>query len=122
METKTTDDLTSKVEVRFTESEDKVAKEVNRDVMEEAVLLVATEKNRMALELRDQGKIAEAKAMLKGNIGWLNDASIRYDSVKLKDYSIKNSASIGNLEGREWEAERKRMRRQQHKNDMQQLW
>ena len=120
MATRTTDRLTSSVAVRFTDDPKTVAKSENRDVMVAAVEMVATQNNRLALDLRDQGKVQEAWDVLTGNVSFLNSNALRLDSERLKDYAIANNDDAKNLDETHWKAQRKRMRAWQYYNEAQQ--
>jgi Ca-activated chloride channel homolog len=119
MQTKTTDALTSTVAVRFTEDAEKVAQSTKSDVMVSVVLHVATEKNKMALELRDRGRVAEAEKVLAGNVDYLAEHTERYKSETLKEYYDNNRDDMQNLDEKNWTRQRKRMLRDQYYNDKQ---
>jgi len=113
MDTKTTDTLKSEIAVRFTEDEEEVVKKTNNKVMADAVLHVATAVNKKALKLRDQGKVAEAKSMLKNNTVYLKSQAKVLKSEKLSKYGDYNDRSASNLGDRDWDRERKLMREEQ---------
>jgi len=119
MQTKTTDTLTSTVAVRFTDDAGKIAQSTKSDVMVSVVLHVATEKNKMALELRDRGRVAEAEKVLAGNVDYLAEHSKRYKSEELKEYYDANRDDMQNLDEENWTRQRKRMLRDQYYNDNQ---
>ena len=73
MQTKTNDKLTSRMAVRFTKAEKAVKENANKDVLVSAVELVANETNKRATELRDQGKIEEARQVLLANGTFIAD-------------------------------------------------
>ncbi|MBI4863035.1 MAG: VWA domain-containing protein [Candidatus Riflebacteria bacterium] len=102
--------------VRFTASESEAASSTDARVMTSAVELVATEVNKLAVTLRDQGKVEEARAALQQNAAYLLDNSRRYNSTALKDYSAVQSFDASNLDPASWAAQRKSMRKWQQNN------
>ncbi len=122
METKTTDRLTSAVAVRFTESKEQVAEERDTQVLEAAVMQVATERNVLATELRDEGKQEEAEKLLKFNAVYLLEQGDDLDSDQLMDYSTDNREDAENLAPSVWKGRRKSMRGSQYKNKSQQSY
>jgi hypothetical protein len=94
----------------------------NQAVMEAAVEAIATENNRTAVVLRDQGKVREAKQQLESNADYLDKAAKKYKSKKLEDYGNKNKSDSENLDDRSWGKTRKSMRDDQTKNDTQRAW
>lgn len=113
--------LVARRSVRTTYSTTDVSRESDARVMEDATLLVATEQNKLAVTLRDQGKMKEAKRILLDNVSSLKDAAVRYKSKKLKDYGARNTDDADNLAGPQWKSQRKKMRRYEHMNEMQQM-
>jgi len=116
MATLTTDRLASSVSVRFSGNAEVVEKEKNPDVMVPAAELVATHRNEMAVALRDKGKIEEARKLLQDNVAFLNEKAKRYRSERLKVYAGQNGADSRNLEGANWQKQRKVMKDWQHYN------
>jgi len=119
MATKTTDQLTSTVAVRFTDDPATVAKAENKEVMVAAVEMVATENNKLAVELRDHGKVEEAKKLLKDNVAYLADNATKYNSKRLDRYSQANHEDAQYLDEANWGEQRKRMRDWQYYNTTQ---
>ena len=120
METKITDKLTSTVSVTFTGSEEAVEKKTSSDVMVAAVTQIANQKNKLALALRDQGRIDEARAILTDNSEYLGWNASKYRSDILLKNAARNLGNAENLEDEDWARERKKMKRYQHKDEMQQ--
>ncbi|MCK5850510.1 MAG: VWA domain-containing protein [Kiritimatiellae bacterium] len=121
METRTNDKLNSNISVRFTESDRKVAEKTDKETMSDAVLQVATEVNKKAVELRDKGQIDEAQKILRGNAVYLEAQGQTLKSKKLTKYSLFNDRAAENLE-KDWDGERKRMREEQSVNSKQRSW
>ena len=120
MATKTSETLTSTVDARFTRSQELVEKKTSKDVMVAAVELIAVETSKRALELRDAGKVDEAKAALVHNAAYLEENAKKYGSAKLEIYGTINVRDASNLEADDWKATRKSMREEQTQRDMQQ--
>lgn len=121
MENKATDKLTSTASVGFTDSESRLTRSTNNNVMVTAVKHVATERNKLALELRDQGKIAEAKTELLHNALYLKKNADKYDSQELQDFGAANSDNANKLSEADWGKARKQMRGWQIYNEQQQI-
>jgi len=118
--TRETDRLTSTVSVRFSDSAASVDKNENRAVMAAAVEQIATEQNKLALQLRDQGQIEEARRTLLKNREYLSENATKYDSDRLKDYGDRQSDDAKALDSSGWGARRKSMRESQYSNQSQQ--
>jgi Ca-activated chloride channel family protein len=114
--------LSDGVKVSFTDSRKEVAKKQKRKVMIAAVEAVATEQNRVAVALRDQGKIKEAEKVLKGNAAYLKKEGKRLRSRRLNDYALDNESDASNLAPDRWNRQRKTMREGQYKNASQRAW
>jgi Ca-activated chloride channel family protein len=110
------------VAVEFSAARDVVAAKQNKLVMEAAVEAIATDENRRAVALRDQGKLKEAEKVLQTNADYLAKESTRLRSKKLEVYSKKNAKDAKSLDDRNWNQTRKGMRATQHKNASQQSW
>ncbi len=108
--------------IEFSSSRAVVAKRQNRDVMIAAVEAIATDRNRWAVALRDQGKIQEAEEILNGNAAYLEREGKRLASPKLRKYGEDNKSDAENLEPEQWNQQRKQMREGQFRNDTQRSW
>jgi len=120
MGTKTTDKLASTVSVRFTDLPSLVEAKTNRDVMVAAAHQIGVERNDLALRLRDEGNIEEARRTLISNAAILSEEAARYNSPELRDYSGSNRYDAQNLDERNWMGQRKSMREVQHRIQKQQ--
>jgi hypothetical protein len=87
-----------------------------------SVELIANYNNKQALELRDQGRIAEAERALEDNAFYLDSAAKKYKSKKLKKRASANRDDKANLAPGRWKTQRKIMRDNQYEADMQQAW
>ena len=88
--------------------------------MANVVELIATERNELALEFRDKGKIKEASQLLVENEVYLNDNFIRYKSSKLKKYAEQQKDDRDNMDEINWSRQRKIMRESQFQKRRQQ--
>ncbi len=113
MATAVSDRLSSSVAARFTASESEVAKSVNRDVMVACVAQIAVENNIKATELRDQGRIDEARRMLLQNRDYLTLNGEALNSEFLRNYGGGQGGQALNLDEAKWNANRKQMRYEQ---------
>jgi Ca-activated chloride channel family protein len=120
LKTHTTDRLCSQVEVDFSNSEGLIERRTNREVMADVVELIATERNELALKLRDQGKIKQARELLTANGAYLECNGVLYDSQKLKKYAEQQREDRDNMDEANWTRQRKIMRKQQFDNKNQQ--
>ena len=123
MLTRTTDELASSLSVRFTESTEIVQKNTNQAVMVSCVLQKATDANKLATNLRDQGKVEEAKKVLINNGRYLESNAARWESKALGDYAIEQRLDLENLDDDiKYNLRRKQMRASQFKNEKQQSY
>lgn len=113
MGTKVNDHLSSSVAARFSKSDTEIAQKVCREVMVSCVSQIAVENNKKATDLRDKGRIAEAKALLISNGAYLDKNGQLYKSEFLLNYRDLNRISSRNLDGAKWNAARKQMRYEQ---------
>lgn len=93
--------------VRFAASPALVDSSTNRVVMASAIEQIAVEKNLLAISLRDQGRIEEARNLLRENAAFLAESARRYDSKELEDYSNSQVATAEQLDDENWNAARK---------------
>jgi len=125
MKTHTTDKLSSSLEVKFSNSKELIEKLTNGNVMVDVVELIATERNELAMRLRDQGKIKEAHKLLISNIDYLGENYKKFDSIKkserLNEYQYLNTTDAENLDEQSWGVQRKRMQESQFQNRSQQV-
>lgn len=108
------------VSVQFSADVKAVASSVQKDVKEQVVLQLATEANEEAVALRDEGKIEEAKILLKKNANTLGEAAASLSSPLLRSYADQNAEAAASIENEEdWGAQRKTMREEQSQNKAQ---
>ncbi len=114
--------LSNVVTATFTDSTQLVEKETNALVMTAVVEQLAVEKNQLAVKLRDEGKIKEARQVLLDNASKLEEDAAKYDSKELEKLRDINRNDAENLDERQWNKQRKSMRREQHKSQSQQQY
>ena len=120
LKTHTTDRISSQVDVNFSNSKELIERRTNHDVMADVIELIATERNELALKLRDKGEMKQARELLLGNEAYLRDNAFRYNSQKLKKYAEQQREDRDNMDEKNWTRGRKIMRKQQFDNKSQQ--
>jgi len=110
--------------IEFSAARDVVAARQNKKVMEAAVEAIATDNNRKAVALRDQGNARDAEKVLQDNARYLQQEAARLQSKKLEVYGKRNAEDAVNVKApaRDWERTRKSMREDQAKKATQQSW
>jgi Ca-activated chloride channel family protein len=73
------------------------------------VELLAVERNEMAMKLRDQGKIEQARQALNDNVVYLQAAAKDYDCPSLDKYAADNAKQTEKLDEANWNQSRKGM-------------
>ncbi len=108
METKTTDKLSSKLDIRFSASESQAKESIIKPVMEEYIELAANENNKKAMQLRDEGKIEAARSAFSGNAAFLrNNAAALGGSSRLEGGAVLNTTQAEAVDSPQWERTRK---------------
>lgn len=110
-------DIQTQVSMAYTSSPAEVEEKLNQPVMADAVLLLATERNQLAMQLRDQGEIERAKKVLSDNADYLITNWERLDSPQLNGYAAFNRVQSQKVDDNiEWGRQRKMMAEQQISN------
>jgi len=122
MATKSSERVTGQASAFFTDQTELVRRAENREVMVAVVEQVATERNELALALRDQGKIEEAQRALLDNASYIQQNAVDLDSESLSKLATENVQQSEGLEGADWERSRKQMRETQEKVKQQRSW
>jgi Ca-activated chloride channel family protein len=104
---------TRALDVTFSDSQTKVERNMNKQVLADAVEQIAIENNQRALALRDKGKVKEAEEVLHGNVYYLRSNAKKLDSEKLDSYASDNQKDADNLDDYNWSRQRKVMRESQ---------
>jgi len=117
------EDLSGSAVVTYSDSDREVEEKRNKDVMVSSIELVATEKNRKAVELRDKGRKAEAKKLLRMNADILKSKAREYNAPALGALGRANQEDMDSLDDdASWGVQRKAMRKRQYKVETQQAW
>ncbi len=111
------------VGISFTSAPEVVEARQDRKTLADAVLQIATIKNEEALQLRDEGKVEEAQAILQENAHFLSAAADSYGEAELEEYAQENMESAQVIEDDAvWDQQKKSMRASQHGNKIQQSY
>lgn len=108
--------------VNFTTDTDLVEKSIQKDVKSEVVLQLATEANEKAMQLRDEGKLEEAKQALQNNAAMLKGAAATLSAPSLERYADQNAAAADSVDSEDWADKRKEMVQEQYQNKTQQTY
>ncbi len=120
MNTHTTQEWVGSTGVTFSTDEKRIEANTNARVMVDVVEQIAIERNKMALQLRDQGEVKKAGEMLKSNASYLKEYGGKYQSRKLDEYAEDNRKDADNLDENNWTRQRKSMRASQFQRETQQ--
>ena len=116
------DTLKQSASIRFVNDSEEVARARDVDTLRDVVLQTATATNMRAVELRDQGKVDEAKNLLNLNSEYLENNALDLEDEKLKGYAKQNREEAELLDEEDWNKQRKIMRDSQFENQMQQQY
>lgn len=119
---KSIDVLSKNVYVSFTDSWTQVEEHRNDEVMVTSVELIAAESQKTAIALRDKGNMVEAKRALENNAAYLESASKKYKSKRLKKQAAGNRKAKSNLAPSKWKRQRKAMYDDNYAIENQQMW
>jgi Ca-activated chloride channel family protein len=100
---------------RYSADPEQVAAARNPRVMAAVARQLGTETNLTAMELRDQGKIDEAKRMLLANAAYLETAAALTKNPSLEQDAAENRLAAENLAPEQWKKQRKVMSQDQIK-------
>ena len=91
--------LNGDVSVSFSGSDEKVQSSRDKSVMADVVALVASEQNKLATDLLDQGDIEGCRRTLLQNGNFLSENAIQLESKSLETFAESNRNQLGRLEG-----------------------
>jgi len=116
--------LRGQAQAKVTASREEVAANENKKVVSEFVMQEAAVVNQQAVQLNDQGRVEEARELLKGNIQRLDEVAQQEDmpaeaKEKLQRFSADNQADSEALDSSSWGGRRKSMRDVQYKIETQ---
>ncbi len=120
MQTDERDRTRKQIAVRVTDRARDAEESIDADIMASVVEQIGLERNRWALQLRDEGKLDEARRVLDENIDYLSSNALRFDNERLRRQSTDNRVHFENLAPEKWEYGRKLMREDQYKVQQQQ--
>jgi len=106
MKTKTKDKLGSSVSAHFTTSKSRVEENTNDKVMVDVVTQIAVEKSQVAVKLRDEGKIDEARKLFHGNANYLELNAKKFNSKQLENYAGEQMMNADQVD-KNWNLQRK---------------
>jgi len=111
MVTKTTDELTSTVAVRFTDDKAVVAQEAEKNVQVAVVTQKVLDANDVAIKLRDEGRIEEAEKVLSANGVYIDEINVVLHSHELDTLKHYNEHDVKNIKSdKAWVTQRKFMK------------
>ena len=114
--------LSSMISATFTDSLQLVVEKTNTAVMTAAVEQLAVKKNEIAVKLRDDGQVKEARKILLDNANFLAEEAAKYESKSLEKLRDINNNDAQNLDEENWNRQRKLMRGEQHRSKTQQKY
>jgi len=114
--------LSDKITATFTDSPQQVAQNTNAIVMTAVAEQLAVEKNKLALQLRDQGHIKEAQELLLDNANFLAEEAAKYQANSLEKLKTFNLENAHHLDANHWVKQRKSMRQEQFRFKNQQKY
>ena len=129
-DTETLDELTSKLQVRFTDNQEQVTTDINREALAYCTLQITTERNRQATALADAGQWEAAQKLLAENAQELRDCKLfcegQVDSKTINDLDfgiLGNKTQSETVTDRnKWFLNRKSMRQYQNAVEKQQSY
>ena len=117
------DKVSGASKVVFSASDDEIKKSTNVAVMEKAAEQVSTDVSKQAIELRDAGKIGEAKILLQKNTEYLKEKAASYNSPKIKKLEAESRQDATELEDEgQWNKKRKSLKARNYKRSKQQSY
>ena len=114
MATSAQDRVSQDVSLKATRSASAVERATNKAVMVSATEMLANEQSKIAMNLRDEGKVDDARRILNSNAVLLREAKKKYKSKKLEVLEGESEQTAKDLDGDSWNRARKRMRKVQH--------
>jgi len=91
--------LSGEVAVTFSSSDEKIKASRDNAVMADVVALVASEQNKLATDLLDQGDIEACRKALMSNAVFLSKNSVLLESKSLEDFAESNRDQLERLKG-----------------------
>ena len=121
--TRRADQLRGSVAVTFSGSEDVVEESADAEVMADTVSQIANEMSKRALELRDEGRVEEARRQLKDSAAYLRSNAAQYRSDKLEQLGAEFEQDAEGLDDQaDWNRQRKELKKKQYTLEKQQRY
>jgi Ca-activated chloride channel homolog len=123
MMTQRRDAFSRSVEAGFTVNQNTVEDNKDRPTIVSAVMQIAAERSAEAMQLRDEGRVQDAKAAVQANSAFLQSNAAELDSDELAGYGAAMAEDAESLESEEeWAATRKKMVDDQYEKSSQQSY
>ena len=120
--TQAVDRVETSVGASFASDRGAIEASLQREVMALVVERVAQEKSRLAVELRDQGRVDEARAVLQKNKAWLDGEAARLRSERLRKQAQMNDDDARGLDDpAAWNRRRKDMQFRNNTRDFERV-
>jgi hypothetical protein len=119
MQSHSDDRLTATATVTFSDSASEVEASLDKAVLEDVVVLISNEQNKLATDFLDHGDLARCRETLRSNERFLNENAEKLDSPRLWFYGDANRAQADEVSSNGIRA-RKVMRELQLQTDTQQ--
>lgn len=107
--------------VKFTNSQTVVEQSRSRDVMVAVASQIGAERNQVATALRDEGKVEEAREVFEATAGYLRKNAEEYEDDQLKADADANYEASQNLDEKDWNRQRKKVKELQYKTQTQRV-
>jgi Ca-activated chloride channel family protein len=108
--------------VAYSDSARTVEERADKAALVDVVRQVAAETTEQAVQLRDAGKLSEAKDLFEKNAEYLEASAEYLDAPALEEAGAAASRAAGNLDDESWNAERKKTRSEQYATQNQQSY
>lgn len=123
MATRARDRLAGSAAVSFTESDAAVAERADPKVMAVTVEQIANTMSKEAVELRDEGRLQEAERKLRESAAYVNKNAEVLNSPALQSLGEELERDASALkDDRDWNRQRKELRKKQYSRDVQQSY
>lgn len=110
MQSSATDQLSAAASIAFSDDAEKIEASVNKDVMENVLVFVAREQNRLATDFLDAGDLMKCTSTLEASNAFLAKEADKLDSILLRQIIVTNGAQIQAVKQRDLNRARKDMR------------
>lgn len=118
--------LADKLKVAYSVSAEEVRQATNQDVVKEATKQVANETSKQAVQLRDAGKVEEARSLLQESAGFISSQANRLEGAakdELETYSKEVTQDADQVaDEADWNRNRKDLKARQYKLEKQQTY